>query len=298
MAWRTLGVALLLPIATAQAAPYLVEFTGQVTSITDDAPGAFWIGERVAGRFVYDPDERAELSVTQEFNTVDTPPPSASGWPSSYTGFPQERQFYLSEIFAGGPIVIVTEGGFAVRDHATDHLWFGNESHSGVTFGSSGGQVHFFGNRGRFLNLYSDWWPDLDHVALTIETIGGPAASGLQIDFAPVEHEIVWNDDTPSVSRRSIADPDDLRIIGGGFLFGGNEPLFESASVDVGFEIDTVRVIAVPEPAGCCLLIVTLQGLVGLQRRPRECETVGRYQRSAGPAGRQERHLLPLLRHA
>lgn len=178
------------------AGPYLVQFEGAITEVADEAPDTFWIGERVAGAFVYDPDAPIAYGITTWFQLVDTSPLVNAGnipsWLDTYSGFPgNERRFFFTQVWRGGDLAVASEGGFYAHDDALDFLWIGTTpSSEGIIYASSGNHVFHVGNSGHWMNRVLGE----PRIPSTLTTTSGPQATALQIDFAEASPELVFDD--------------------------------------------------------------------------------------------------------
>ncbi len=159
-----LTLAALAPWSPTIAGPYLVQFLGTVTEIDEVAPDSFWIGEKVAGAFVYDPDVLPVLTSVTTFQVVDTSTPRAgdppTGWPTNYSDFPtNDSTNTLSHVFPASGLMLETEGDFAAIDQSSDIVWLGSYSDistTTATFGGDGSSFFQLANLGRLANLLLD----------------------------------------------------------------------------------------------------------------------------------------------
>ena len=261
--------ALALP-CTALAGSYRVIFGGAITSIGNGAPDSFSIGERVLGTYEFSTEPEWRHTEVIQFTVIDRSPLAVQ--PITYNGaFPDIPNTLFAEAVGTGPLLLMTESGFVATDSSSEIYSAGGPSHDAIRFVGSQPPVASIGNRGLFSNSFFF----IDPIPKTLHTFLGPVATGIQLflkdfDLSPAQ---VADESIDKALQGPFLLPllDPLILSGierGVISFGpsSTESLARHGSASVSFDIDSLRIVAIPEPATLGLLLFAMVA-VGAGRR-------------------------------
>ncbi|MEO1498497.1 MAG: hypothetical protein AAFV43_15240 [Planctomycetota bacterium] len=223
--------------AAVEAAPVLVQFVGEISHVGSEAPSSFYIGERVVGAFVYNPDAPYYLRVASPRNNsgfFDF----QCGWTSCSRGSTPPS----------GALNVATASGFVAVDETTEFSW-------------------------KYVN--ASWWNPEGAAANTLElgaheeaagltytptlvTLSGPSATAMVIYFEPPTIDESQIDDRGFAPLAALAPVEPfIGLRSGAIGFDASGSAFNGfGGRSVGFDVTSFQVTQIPEPTAACLALV------------------------------------------